>query len=134
MSWIEEREQLESEIPEAWNLLRIALEQAAEAFGITEFARAGKVFATAKLINTCVHVVVAATGMSSGRAIDICLDKKGRRVFSRDNGQELESISFCRGDDGNICLVDSAGVGVTTDRACEIFLRPFFFEESHGVR
>ena len=133
MSWIDEREQLDADIPEAWNLFCIAIEQTAEQFGVTAFARAEKVFAAAKRINSCVHVVVAPIGQSSGKALDICLDRIRRRIFSKDNEKELESLRLERGRDGNTCLVDSHGKAVSVDRATEIFLRRFLFGEDYDV-
>lgn len=129
MGWIEEREQLDASIPDVWDLLCIAIEQSAEQFGTTAFARAAKVFATATRINTCIRVVLASVGESAGKAIEICFDRGNRRVFSRANGKELVSVRFAQGVDGNVCIVDSRRISVTPDRAAEIFLREFLFGE-----
>ena len=85
-------------------------------------------------INTCIHVVVAPITGSPGRSIDVCLDNKERRVFSRNNGRELQSVKVDRGNDGGICFVDSTGKAVTNDRASEIFLREFFFDETVSLK
>lgn len=130
MSWIEDRETLEAHIPEVWDLLCIALEQSAEQFGQTAYARANKLFATAKRINTCVHIVLAPIGASAGKSIDVCLDKQSKRVFSRDKGIEITYLRFEGVVDGNVCIVRPSEGSVTIDRAAEIFLRPFLFAES----
>jgi hypothetical protein len=127
--WIARRETLEIAIPEAWNLLCIAIEQAAEQFGWTSYAKTNHLIALAERINSCIHVVVSPSAGGENRSIDICLDQKNRRVFGRDNGREVVSLSLGAAPGFKAGLLED-GKRITNDRASEIFLRPFFFGES----
>jgi hypothetical protein len=130
MQWLEKREQLESTLPEAWNLLCVAIEQTADRFAWTAFAREAELAATTKRINTCIHVSIGPGSGASSRSIDICLDKRNRVVVSKDGGRELTSIRFGQGADGKACPIDDDGNPITNDRASELFLRTFLFGEA----
>jgi hypothetical protein len=130
MQWLEKREQLDSTLPEAWNLLCIAIEQTIERFEWTTFAKEGKFSANAKRINTCIHVSIGPKDGTASQSIDVCLDKRNRLAVSRDGGRELAHVKFGHGPDGKACPVDDDGKPMTNDRASEIFLRTFLFGEA----
>jgi len=100
MNWVERRDVQDAGMPELWSLLCIQFEQVAESFGKTLYARNNRLIVAAKRIKNCVHVVRATTdGSQPEESIEVCLDEKGRRVFSRINGEERASLSF--GSDNN---------------------------------
>lgn len=130
LNWVERRGRLEANIPEAWNLICIAIEQAAESFGATGYARERKLVSVATRIGSCMHVVkTQLTDCASTAAIDICLDRKGRRIFSKQDAREISRLVF-RGDaNGAARVADGQGIVLSEDEVAEVFLNYFLFPE-----
>ena len=127
MNWVERRALLEGGIPEFWNVLCIDLEQALAAFG-QEFGQKRKAVAIPKRKGDCIHIMYVPFGAPQPeRAIDICLDRAQRRVFSRLDGEERTSRRFESDPEGKPVLVDDEGSPITNDQASELFLRAFLF-------
>jgi hypothetical protein len=63
------------------------------------------------------------------RAIEICLDPTGRRVYSRSAGQEQASLTIGPDAGGTACLLDAAGAPLTPDQVSQFFLEKFLFAE-----
>jgi len=128
MTWIDARATEDSGMPELWNLLFIQIEQAAASYGRTPFARERNLIAATRRIENCIHVIRSSASMNTPEAaIDVCLDKAARRVFSRIG--DVEQKSFRVGLDAarNVSLIDPAGVAMTNDQASRSFLEDFLF-------
>ena len=128
MNWSERLERVNAGIPEFWNLFCICIEQIAESFAHSQFARTDHLIAVPKRIKICVHIVRSKAG-STGlqHSIDLCLDKEGHRVFSRVEGEELLSLKIGLDRDQSVCVLDEQGSPITNDKASELFLRKFLY-------
>ncbi len=115
-------------MPELWNLLFIQLEQSASSYGSTPFARERNLIAVTKRIGDCIHIIRSSASMNTPEAaMDVCLDKPGRRVFSRIGDEEQKSLRIGLDARRNVCLIDATGAPVTNDQASRFFLEDFLF-------
>jgi len=129
MNWVERRDAQDAGMPELWSLLCIQFEQVAESFGKTLYARNNRLIVAAKRIKNCVHVMRAISdGSQPEESIEVCLDEKGRRVFSRINGEERALLSFGSDNQGKTCLLDSQGNAIQLDDVSKFFLEAFLFQ------
>jgi len=129
-NWVKRRDNLEANIPDAWNLICISIEQAATAFAYTRYARERKSICVARRINDCVHMVIApVSGGPSEETFDICLDRKKHRVFSRHETVEKASLKFVADSQDKAVLVGKDGSQLTEDQASEFFMKSFLFPE-----
>jgi hypothetical protein len=127
MNWLERRALMERGIPEFWNVFCIEIEQTLAAFR-KEYGQQRGAHAFPKRMGNCIHLIYAAfSSTQAERAIDICLDLAGRRVFSRIEGEEQASLGFHADPEGKPVLVDADGAPVTNDQASEFFLKTFLF-------
>lgn len=127
MDWVEKRARMEHGIPEFWNVFCIEIDNTLATFR-KEYGQERRANVLPKRMGDCVHIMYAAYGSSQAeRAIDICLDKARRRIFSRIEGEEMASLRFDSDTEGKPVLVDGNGVPITSDQASEFFLKTFLF-------
>ena len=80
----------------------------------------------AQRIKDCVHVSVASVmGGAPERTLDICLDPRRRRVFSRHESDEKDSLSFASGSQNKAALTNKDGEPLTEDQVSEFFMECF---------
>jgi len=128
MNWVEKRDAQDAAMPELWNLVCVQIEQVAESFGKTLYARNNRLIATAKRIKNCIHLVrTSSDGSQPEESIDVCLDEKGRRVFSRIEGEERTSLAFGMDNQEKPCFLDSQGNALRLDDVSRFFLEAFLF-------
>jgi hypothetical protein len=128
MTWLDARTTEDAGIPELWNLLSIHIEQSAASYGSTTFARDHNWIAASKRIGNCVHVIRASASINQPEvSMDVCLDKSGRRVFSRVGDEEQKSLRIGLDAKRNVSLIDDAGIPMTNDQATRFFLEKFLF-------
>jgi hypothetical protein len=123
MNWVDRRARMENGIPEFWNLFAIHTEQVASSFN-RGYSNKQNATASAKRISDCIHLTYESKS-SQLEAIDVCLDKVTRRIFSRIEGAEQVSLTFNSDADGKPVLVDGDGNEITKDQASEFFLKTF---------
>src|ERR1019366_6596496 len=114
MNWVQRRGNLDANIPDAWNLICIAIGQAADSFASTRHARERKLVCVATRIGSCVRIVIApVSGGPSEDSVDVCLDRAKGRVLSRNESEEKASLRFVSDPDGKAILTRESGKTMT---------------------
>lgn len=127
MNWVERRDANYVGIPELWDRLCIRMEQAADSYQTTTFARERSGSATPDRVRNCLHITKGRFGQPDG-SLDICLDTATRRVFSRIPGeQEQRSLPILEGPDGRPFFQSSEGAPMGLDEVSRYFLESFLF-------
>jgi hypothetical protein len=127
VNWSKRREVVDAGISEFWDLFCIGIEQVAESFGYSRFAREHHLIAVAKRVNSCLHVVRSKANSNAPQSIDVFLDKDRRRIFSRVDGEERLSFKIDLDGDRNLCLLDEQGSPLKDDKASALFLEKFLY-------
>jgi hypothetical protein len=126
-NWVDRRARLESAIPEFWNLFCIEMEGAVSSFE-KRYGKEPPTKIAGKRIANCFHLVATTWNTESHeRSMDVCLDLKRRKLFSRTDGVELAFLRFGLDAAGVLSLFRSDNSPATKDEASQFFLEGFFF-------
>jgi hypothetical protein len=127
MDWVERRFAFENNLKIAWENLLTEIECAMKSFD-RHYAHPEIAEIHTDRKGWCITIRHTPNKTGTSRSIQICLDEKGKRVFSRvDGAEERDVIYFGFDAAGAALLVDKDSVVLANDRASQLLLEPFLF-------
>jgi hypothetical protein len=135
MDWVERRFVFENNLKATWLALQTEIGTAINTFDnrYTSPQRAEINKTPNSPTAWCITITYTPVASGISRSIQICLDLKGKRVYSSIEGTETDVLYLGFDVDGNAFLVDKDSAIMENDRASQILLEPFLFPDSKAA-
>lgn len=133
MDWVERRFVFQQTLKSAWLDLQTEIETAVRSFDERYTNPHQSEIQISDRTPWCITIQYAPIATGIRRSIQICLDDKGKRVFSRIDGAETDVLYLGFDTAGNAHVVDRESAVIGNDRASQILLEPFLFPDSQAT-